>query len=623
MCGITGVFSFNTVGRMHLIHLEAATRALEKRGPDVHRTWFDETVGLGHRRLSIIDTSTQSNQPFFDDAKRYVIVYNGEVYNFREIRDRLRSLGVHFRTASDTEVVLQAYIQWGPECVKEFNGFFAFAIYDRQERSLYLARDRYGIKPLLYLWDDDKLLFASEIKSLLAYNIPKKIDRASLYQYLQLTYVPDDHCMLEGIQKLPAGHYATLQNGRLQVRSYYQLRQIQGDQTLDVAIPRIQELMRASVQRRLISDVPLGAFLSGGIDSSIIVALASEMTPHLRTFSVGFEDNQYFDETHYAELVAKKFNTDHTVFRLKNSDLLAHVEDIVSYLDEPFADSSAIPVYILSKLTRDSITVALSGDGADEVFSGYNKHQAWEMSKRADTKNRLIQVMGPLWSALPKSRYYKLSDRIRQLDRYARILNLHYKDRYWFLASFIPDTKVDKLLLPTDADLKSRRQQFISSLGSDSLNDVLAADMQLVLRGDMLRKVDLMSMANGLEVRVPFLDHEVVDYAFSLPSVLKLHGSQRKILLREAFRDLLPRELYSRPKHGFEVPIMNWFKKELKTELDQYVFHEERIRGQQLFDWSEIKRIKRRLYSFDPSDVHIQIWSLYVFQKWYARYFNA
>ncbi|MEM9326071.1 MAG: asparagine synthase (glutamine-hydrolyzing) [Bacteroidota bacterium] len=623
MCGITGVFSFNTVGRIHLIHLEAATTALEKRGPDVHQTWFDETIGLGHRRLSILDTSAQSNQPFFDATERYALIYNGEVYNFQELKQRLQNQGVNFRTTSDTEVVLYAYIKWGPECVQEFNGFFSLAIYDRQERSLYLARDRFGIKPLLYTIDDDKLLFASEIKSLLAYNIERRIDLTSLYQYLELTYVPDQYCMLQGIKKLPAGSYGIVSEGELTVRQYYETAVTDQVQDLDSTKGKLIDLMRTSVRRRLISDVPLGAFLSGGIDSSIIVALASEMTSQLKTFSVGFEDNAYFDETHYAELVAKKFNTDHTVFRLKNADLLDHVEDIVSYFDEPFADSSAIPFYILSKLTRNQITVALSGDGADEVFSGYNKHQAWEMVKQGGLKNQLVGAGKPLWKLLPKSRYFKLTDLFRQLDKYATVLGLPTEDRYWQMAAFVPASRVALLLKNQPEALDSRRAALLNVLRSPELNDVLHTDMHLVLRGDMLRKADLMSMANGLEVRVPFLDHDLVDYAFTLGQDLKLQGNQRKIILREAFRDILPRELYSRPKHGFEVPVLNWFKKELKSDLEKYVFHEERVRSQGLFEWGEIKRIKRRLHSLDPGDVHIQVWSLYVFQKWYSRYMQA
>lgn len=625
MCGITGILSFNVVGRMQLVHLEHATRSLEKRGPDHHGSWFDERVGLGHRRLSIIDVSPEANQPFWDDSGRYAIVYNGEVYNYQEIRARLKAGGVNFQTSCDTEVVLQAYITWGAKAVRELNGFFAFAVYDTQRKSLFLARDRFGIKPLLYYRDEDKFIFASEMKALLAYGIPKVIDHSSLHQFFQLTYVPDNQSMLQGVEKLPPGYCGHVVEGREEFEPYYTINQ-QNDVaiTFEKAKEQLIERMRKSVEKRLVSDVPIGAFLSGGIDSSVIVALASENVSDLKTFSVGFKDNRYFDETRYAALVAEKFKTDHHVFNLSNDDLLQHVGDIVDYLDEPFADSSAIPVYILSKLTREKVTVALSGDGADEVFSGYNKHAAWDMSYQHSTFNRLVRISKWLWKYLPKSRYVKLTDRFRQLDRYARILKLNPAEKYWFLAAFIREEQVSKMLV-NPSDKESLEDRFKSmTLGiSPDLNAMLARDVSIVLPGDMLRKVDLMSMANALEVRVPFLDHEVVDFAFSLPAEFKVQGKNRKILLREAFREILPEELYSRPKHGFEVPIMSWFKRELKPELNKYVFDRDRIEAQGLFRWQEISKFKRKLHSLDPADVHIKIWSFYVFQKWYDRYFET
>lgn len=625
MCGITGILSFNVVGRMQLVHLEQATRVLEKRGPDHQGSWFDEQVGLGHRRLSIIDVSPEANQPFWDDSGRYAIVYNGEVYNFQEIRARLKAGGVNFRTTCDTEVVLQAYLAWGADAVREFNGFFAFAIYDTQRRSLFLARDRFGIKPLLYYQDEDKFIFASEMKSLLAYGIPKAIDHTSLHQFFQLTYVPDTQSMLQGVQKLQPGHCGHVIDGQTEFAPFYSInQQVDVGITFDKAKEQIIDRMRKSVEKRLVSDVPLGAFLSGGIDSSVIVALASESVSDLKTFSIGFKDNRYFDETRYAALVAERFKTDHEVFKLSNDDLLQHVGDIVDYIDEPFADSSAIPVYILSKLTKEKVTVALSGDGADEVFSGYNKHAAWDMSYQHSTFNRLVSLGRWLWRALPKSRYVKITDRFRQLDRYSRILKLNPAEKYWFLAAFIREEQVSKMLInPADKDALGDRFNALTLGISPDPNALLSRDVSIVLPGDMLRKVDLMSMANALEVRVPFLDHEVVDFAFSLPAEFKVQGKNRKILLREAFRELLPEELYTRPKHGFEVPIMGWFKKELKPELTKYVFDRERIEAQGIFRWAEVNKTRRRLYSLDPADVHIQIWSLYVFQKWFERYLGS
>ncbi len=625
MCGITGILSFNVVGRMQLVHLEKATRVLEKRGPDHQGTWFDERAGLGHRRLSIIDVSPEANQPFWDESGRYAIVYNGEVYNYQELRARLKAGGVNFKTTCDTEVVLQAYITWGAESVRELNGFFSFAIYDTQRRSLFLARDRFGIKPLLYYLDHDKFLFASEMKSLLAYGIPREMDRASLHQYFQLTYVPDNQSMVEGVSKLQPGHSGHVIDGQADFAPYYSInQQVDVGITFEKAKEQIIDRMRRSVEKRLVSDVPLGAFLSGGIDSSVIVALASESVSDLKTFSIGFKDNRYFDETQYAALVSEKFKTDHQVFKLSNDDLLQHVSDIVDYIDEPFADSSAIPVYILSKLTREKVTVALSGDGADEVFSGYNKHAAWNMSYQHSNFNKFVWLGRWLWKYLPKSRYVKITDRFRQLDRYARILKLNPSEKYWFLASFIREEQVNSLLVnPTDKTSLEDRFNALTLGVSPDLNAMLARDVSIVLPGDMLRKVDLMSMANALEVRVPFLDHEVVDFAFSLPPEFKVQGKSRKILLREAFRQILPEELYHRPKHGFEVPIMGWFKRELKADLSTYVFDRDRIEAQGIFRWQEINRIRRKLHSWDPADVHIKIWSLYVFQKWYDRYMQS
>ena len=622
MCGITGVLSFNMVGRMHLIHLEEATRRLEKRGPDVHGTWFDDHVGLGHRRLSIIDVSEESNQPFHDASGRYTLVYNGEVYNYREIRQELQSQGISFSTSSDTEVVLAAFMAYGENCLEKFNGFFSLAIYDHQKQELFLARDRFGIKPLLYYLDNDKFLFASEMKSLLAFNIPKELDQDILSLYLQLTYVPDQCALLKGVKKLQPGHFLKVSDSNCFEESYYSLsKKVDQDLSYEQSKQSLKELLRQSVERRMVSDVPLGAFLSGGIDSSTIVALASELKPDLKTFSIGFKDNKYFDETRYASLVAQKFKTDHTTFTLSNQDLLNHVEDIIDYIDEPFADSSSIPFYILSKLTRAEITVALSGDGADEVFSGYNKHRAWMMSQQPTLSNALIKNFGGIASIFPKSRGFKMGDKARQLQKYRELLKQSGSSSYWHLAKFISARSIDKLLIASGS--AGEHKNLLGEFSFENLNDILFADMHLILPGDMLRKVDLMSMANGLEVRVPFLDHDVVDFAFSRPVEFKLHEGQTKRLLRDSFRDLLPEALYNRPKHGFEVPLLQWLKRDYAIELDRLVFDRNFIRDQGLFNWKEIKKIRTRLKSFNPGDSPIQAWSLYVFQRWYNKYFQG
>ncbi|MEP4535281.1 MAG: asparagine synthase (glutamine-hydrolyzing) [Cyclobacteriaceae bacterium] len=628
MCGITGIFAFNPIGRVHLIHLEEATQRLQSRGPDAHNSWFDDTVGLGHRRLSIIDTSAEANQPMVDPSGRHRIVFNGEIYNFRELKKELSDAGVNFHTESDTEVLLQAYIVWGEACLEKLNGFFAFAIYDAGEQSLFVARDRFGIKPLYFLQDENKVLFASEMKSLLAFGIPKEIDKESLHLYFQLTYIPAPKTIFQGVQKLLPGQLMTIKEGKVELKKYYEIPYGSPSETdYSSAKKKLQDVLRSAVHKRLVSDVPLGAFLSGGIDSSVIVALASEQVSGLKTYSIGFKDNQYFDETQYAHLVADKYKTDHHTFSLSNDDLLAEVDQVLDYIDEPFADSSALPVHILSRKTREHVTVALSGDGADEIFSGYNKHTAWLLSHENSNANKFIRAMSGVWSVLPKSRYTGLTDTIRKLNKFATLLKMSEREKYWFLASFVSNHKISSLLKTdwhSDADkLGELKDLLVNSIQSGSINSMLANDSRLVLEGDMLTKVDRMSMANGLEVRVPFLDPEVVKFAFSIPGDFKISGKYRKIILREAFREYLPEELFTRPKHGFEVPLLSWFRKELKGKLDQLVFDQARIEEQGIFEWAEIKRIKQKLYSLDPGDVHIQIWSLLVFQRWYDRYFKS
>ncbi|MAE85193.1 MAG: asparagine synthase (glutamine-hydrolyzing) [Flammeovirgaceae bacterium] len=623
MCGITGIFAFNSIGRINLVHLEAATRCLSKRGPDAHNSWFDEIVGIGHRRLSIIDTSTAANQPMFDETARYGIVFNGEIYNYLSIRQELLDKGFSFQTESDTEVLLKAYIHWGANMLNKLNGFFAFAIYDKQEGSMLIARDRFGIKPLLYAFDEDRLLFASEMKSLMTYGMDRSINKAALNLYFQLTYIPAPHTIFEGVHKLEPGHYLEIKNREVSKHRYYDFPDHTSPTISDLSSAKesIIDTLRASVQDRLVSDVPLGAFLSGGIDSSIITALASEKVDQLKTFSIGFKDNKFFDETHYANLVAEKYQTDHQVFSLTNDDLLSHVSDVVDYIDEPFADSSALPVFILSQQTRKHVTVALSGDGADEIFSGYNKHSAWLMSQQQSGRNSVIKTLGSIWSMLPHSRNNKITNTFRQLDRFAQLQGLSLPERYWFLASFIQKTSINPLLKSGyQCDTSGIEKEYTSLISSGHINEVLSSDVQMVLQGDMLQKVDLMSMANGLEVRVPFLDHRVVSLAFQMEQDLKIRGNQRKIVLREAFREYLPEELYSRPKHGFEVPLLDWFRNELSSELDQFVFNQQLIDSQGIFEWKQIARIKKKLHSIDPGDSAILVWSLFVFNKWYQQY---
>ncbi|MFP4089098.1 MAG: asparagine synthase (glutamine-hydrolyzing) [Cyclobacteriaceae bacterium] len=635
MCGITGIYAFNEVGRFHMIKLAAATDKLSKRGPDFGQSTSVHRVGLGHRRLSIIDTSSDGNQPMQDGSGRYTIIFNGEIFNYRELRQQLEQQGVSFRSATDTEVLLQLYIHEGKDCLQKLNGFFAFAIYDEHRDHLFVARDRLGIKPLLYYADEDKVLFASEMKSLLAYGIEKELDTHALYQYLQFNYTPAPLTMLKGVYKLLPGHYLEVSKAnepRVQTGSYYKLpfdeNKINPEKlSYEQQQARLLELMEDSVQRRLVADVPLGTFLSGGIDSSVITALASRQVDKLNTFSIGYRDEPFFDETKYARLVADMYQTNHTVFSLSNYDLYSHLFDLLDHIDEPFADSSAIPVYILSKETKKRVTVALSGDGADEVFSGYNKHHAaWRVLHPGLAENMVSGLSG-LWKKLPKSRNNPFANKFRQLDRFAEGMRLRPKERYLSWATYLSAENA-ALLLSNNVLEKLPFAKYDESIERllhrindehESLNQWLYTDVQLVLPNDMLTKVDLMSMAHGLEIRVPFLDHHVVEFAFSLPESSKINRQMKKRIVQDTFRNLLPPELYGRPKHGFEVPLLGWFRGELRSYIEE-LLDDERILAQDIFELESIKGLKQRLFSSDPGDVHATIWALIVFQHWWKQY---
>ncbi|OWY24663.1 asparagine synthase (glutamine-hydrolyzing) [Sphingobacteriales bacterium UPWRP_1] len=630
MCGIAGIVAFSELALPYLACMEAATQTLRRRGPDNQSVYRHHRVALGHARLSVIDTSAHANQPLFDTSGQYAIIFNGEIFNYRQLKQQLAAEGVVFSTQSDTEVLLQGYLHWGTSVLNRLNGFFAFAVYHLPTQTLFLARDRFGVKPLLYYADRTRLVFASEIKALMACQIPKKLDHNSLYIYLQLNYVPPPQTMLQDVQHLPPGCYMTVNvaTGVVKQEQYYQIPCLpQPEQTpvsYAAAQQQLRQLLDDAVQLRLISDVPLGAFLSGGIDSSVIVALASEHTGHLNTFSIGFKDEPLFNETGYARLVAEKYQTNHTEFLLQTDDLLQHLTNVLNYLDEPFADTSALAVYILSHYTRKQVTVALSGDGADEVFAGYRKHAA-ELKARSMAKaGKLLQPALPLLQRLPQSRNTKWGNIFRQANRFAEGVNLPPHERYWRWASILPQQKAAQLLLhpPHHSAFIQRRQQWLQPLTTHtgSFNHLLLADMQMVLPGDMLRKVDSMSMANSLEVRNPFLDYRVVNFAFNLPHAYKITPNMKKRIVQDAFKQLLPPQLYNRPKQGFEVPILQWLKTDLKPMLNN-LLEPAFLQEQGIFNPPEVQSLLQQLNTANPADSAASVWALLVFQYWWKRYF--
>ncbi len=631
MCGIAGAIAFKNPDHSSLNKLEDALHCLSKRGPDAQGIYKDNSVALGHRRLSIIDITNSGNQPMTDQSGRYTIIFNGEFFNFQEYRQKLQNDGINFQSSSDTEVLLHLYIKEGEDCLKYINGFFAFCIYDKQERTVFIARDRYGIKPLLYYFDDEQFLFASENKALLTLGIPKVIDPISLQLYFRLNYVPGPWGMLKGVRRLQPGHFIKFSINSFDHAHEHEWYSIPykpikelGNITYNNACKELYSRMDAAVERRLISDVPLGAFLSGGIDSSVVVALAANHVKDLHTFSIGFTDEPNFDETQYAETVALHCKTDHKVFRLSTNDLLEALPDALNYLDEPFADSSALAVNILAKETRKYVTVALSGDGGDELFAGYQKHRAEWMIRNRPVTAWMASMVSPTLKNFKGSRQSKIGNRLRQLHRFAEGSGLTPQERYWRWCCITSTKEVNQLLKsPSESEqyhLNERIQQLTKSVtNEDDFNQILLNDSQLVLPYDMLTKVDMMSMLNSLEVRVPFLDVNVVDFAFALPHTFKIDEKHQKKILKDSFKHLLPENFFERKKQGFEVPLLRWLKNDLSSMIDEYC-NEDFLKSQQLFDPSTVKAMREQLHSQHPGEATARIWALLVFQVWWRKH---
>lgn len=627
MCGITGVFSSTNNINKYTQALKEAVSALHHRGPDAQGTFTDITTALGHTRLSIIDTSSASAQPFYSADRRYVMVYNGEFFNYKEHKEALQKQGINFSTTGDTEVLLQLYITKGEKFLAEVNGFFAFAIYDSLEKTLFIARDRFGIKPLFYSEQNGEFLFASEMQAMLKYPITKDIDTASLLQYLQLNYLPAPYTIIKGIQKFPVGHWCKLKAGEaisfhsFAPENYSGIEQHSAG-SFEEAKKTYYNLLDDAVQKRLISDVPLGTFLSGGLDSSAVTAIAARHKKGLMSFSIGYKDEPIFDESRYAEMVGKHLKTNHHTFMLDSNDLYDELFKVLDGMGEPFGDSSAIPMHILSRKTREYVTVALSGDGGDELMAGYNKHRAEYKLQHAGYYKTLTTTALPFLRMLPQSRNSRLGNLTRQGIRFAEGAKMSTQERYWRWASIAKAREALDLLNMGNGQLEhinqQRKHELLKDI-TDDFNSLLSTDVKLVLQNDMLVKTDLMSMANSLEVRVPLLDYRLVNYLFSLPAEYKITAVSQKRILRESVAHLLPEEILTRKKHGFEVPLLKWFKTELRSKIENEWLNEKAIVEQGIFNPKAIKELKQKLYSSSPQDSVARIWGLIVFQHWYKK----
>ncbi len=634
MCGICGIHWFDPNRPVDEGLLNSMTRILEHRGPDDKGIHVEPGLGLGHRRLSIIGLG-DGHQPMCTDDESIWVIYNGELYNHPEIRKELEGKGHVYRTSSDTESFLHLYKDRGLDFLESARGMFSLALWDRPNRRLILARDRTGIKPLFYFHEPGVgIRFASEIKSILCDpSVPREIDLEALDLYLAFLAAPAPWTLLKGIKKLEPGEMLIVTEGEVSLRTYWDpWSHIRTNNLIsdEDAVRLVRDKVRDSVRSHLLADVPVGAFLSGGIDSSVVVALMAELCgPGVPTFSIGFEGQSLFDETSDARMIAKTFMTEHHEERLNPGSLLELLPQLMWSFDEPLADSSALPTYAVSRLARRELKVVLSGDGGDEIFAGYRKYMGEYFRRYIDwlPSPVLQRVNEAVQSSLPESRSGPLMDKLRQTKKFLRGLAPDPVDRHLGWAIHFEDDLREGIY---SSDVRSSLRgvsprdlfagRFDEANTDDLLNRLLWIDFRQGLPDDMLVKVDRMSMLNSLEVRVPFLDHELVETVFSLPSRLKLRGKTTKWILKEAFSDLLPNKIVKKPKHGFDVPIGEWIKDELR-EVVEDVCSGQSVTNRGLFDPQAVRRLLDDHLS-GRRELNNQLWILLSLEWWQRLYLD-
>ncbi|MFZ0685066.1 MAG: asparagine synthase (glutamine-hydrolyzing) [Terriglobales bacterium] len=621
MCGIAGVVSATRESDISEALVHHMCEQIVYRGPDDEGLHVADGAGLGMRRLSIIDLSG-GHQPVFNEDRSAWIVFNGEIYNFLELRPELEKRGHRFLTKSDTEVIIHLYEEMGADCVQKLRGMFALAIYDRKKRKLVLARDRMGKKPLHYALVKDKLYFASEIKSILAV-APElaEVNAQGLLEYLYYGYVPDPITAFTGIQKLPGGHLLEFEDGKVSVRQYWDLPQYNTHvpKSEEECLEELESRLLEATRIRLISDVPLGAFLSGGTDSSTVVALmAKASSGPVKTFSIGFTKDD-FNEAQYARMVAQKFGTDHHEMILE-PNVVETVEHLTSSLEEPFGDSSMLPTYYVSQMARKHVTVALSGDGGDEIFAGYDRY-------RIHSSRRFFEYI-PKWARkLYRDQIFPRLPNKMQGRGFSYNVTLPWQERYVDGLSFLPAFERDAPILTDDFRQILRRGEdpsnallryFAKAPARDPVSELLYVDTKTYMVGDILTKVDRMSMLNSLEVRVPMLDHVFIEWVTGLPPEWKLRGNTQKYILRKlAERVGVPREALYRPKQGFGLPLVHWMRNELKETL--MILLEPRTLQRGYFEAEGVRKLMND-HLYGGKVLTGRIWRLLMFELWHRNF---
>ena len=631
MCGICGIVDYRDNIRVEEKTINGMCGRLRHRGPDDEGVYLNggmPSVGLGHRRLSIIDLSRAGHQPMTNEDGSVQLVFNGEIYNYRDLRDELKKLGHIFRSDSDTEVMVHLYESYGEDCVSRLRGMFAFAVWDEKKRTLLLGRDRIGKKPLLYHHSGGTFCFASEFTSILASGlIDKEVDLKALNYYMTFGYVPAPLSIYKGVFKLPPAHILVLKDGDIRLKRYWQLDyspkiRISEQEASGEVLRRLEE----AVKIRLYSDVPLGAFLSGGIDSSAVVGLMSKVSgSKVKTFSIGFEESDY-SELKYARAVAERFGTEHHELIVK-PNAVEIIPLLVERYGEPYADSSCIPTYYVARETKRFVTVALNGDGGDESFGGYERYQAMMVSENLQKLPGYLRRIACGFSGiLPDSVDQK--DTLRRIKRFFGSAGLPRAERYLRWVGILGEIRPDDLY--SEEFLKAAKQadplpligRYLDGPNKpDLLDSLLLADTSTYLPDDLLVKVDIASMANSLEARSPFLDHELMEFAAKLPSDFKVRGFTKKYILRKAVKGLLTEKNISRKKMGFGVPVGQWFRGELKGFLRETVLSGESLkRG--YFRPDAVNRIVEDHIS-GKKDYTFQLWSLLMLELWHKKFMDG
>lgn len=632
MCGIVGFIdkskSINTLSDMLKIQ--------SYRGPDDSGVYFDEKSGVhfGHNRLSIQDLSSYGHQPFVSDCENYVIVFNGEVYNFKSIRIELENLGYKFISNSDTEVILYSYKQWGIKCIDKFIGMFAFVILDKIKNKLILVRDRAGVKPLYYYTEKEQFMFSSEIKSFHKHPKFKREQNLEVLPYFfQFGYIPAPYSIFKNCYKLEAGHYMELEINSLEfeITKYWDVNdfylQEKFTKSEDDILKDIEKILDDAIDLRMVSDVPVGVFLSGGYDSSLVASiLAIKQGKKINTFTIGFDDEKY-NEAKHAKTIAEYLGTNHTEYYMKNSDMLDLVESLPFYYDEPFGDSSALPTMIVSKLARQSVTVALSSDGGDEAFCGYSKYfflNKFQNIFSNGFKREVLKVGLNLFSAnsveyinkkLPKNlKQTNIKDKYTKFQRAINSSSL--EEMFENASSYVDKNEIARFLKVSKNKELFKKWEKIGSL--EFLNQMMAVDYKLFMNDDVLTKVDRATMSVSLEGREPLLDHLIIEYMARVPLDIKYKNKQGKYLLRQVLYKYLPKEIVDKPKSGFQIPLNEWLRGELKPLVLKYL--DVSRMDESIFNIEEIMQLKKRFFA--GVDIGTTIWFILMYQMWKEKWLD-